>query len=307
MFRVRDSLVLRAIGTDGDRLRRFSTDPSLGVRARCDRPLVQGAASRSWAHVDGPASGPASIFRHVSLILPDFSAVVAVSPFHDGGARLMAGTACPPSIVTRDPGTVMRAQQCSDTIHRKAVFLHRLSMYTTLGINKLEMNAVKKLQTLGMGAVVATAAFSLFALTANAQQPPAAAPAAPAVVKPMVPVAPPAAKAPVTAPAATTPATAAKVDKAPKKAPSACKGLDETACKAKPECGYVVPTAVNAKTGKADAAYCRKVAGVALKAKPAATPAPASTPAATASKPAVAAPAAPAAVKPNAPAPATKQ
>jgi hypothetical protein len=151
---------------------------------------------------------------------------------------------------------------------------------------------VKKLQTLGMGAVVATAAFALFAVSANAQQPAPA--ASPAVVKPVAPSAPAAAKAPVTAPAAAKTETKA----APKKAAaSTCKGLDETACKANPECGYVVPKAVDAKTGKADAAYCRKTAGVAAKPKPAATPA-----AAAPAKPAPAAMA-----KPNAPTTATKQ
>lgn len=156
---------------------------------------------------------------------------------------------------------------------------------------------MKKLHTLGMGAVVATAAFSMFALTANAQQPATTAPANPAVVAPVKPATPPAAAKPATtAPAVTTPAAAAK-PKAPVKAASACKGLDETGCKANPECGYVVPTKADAKTGKVDKPYCRKVAGVAAK-KPA-TAAPAAAKAA--------APAAPAAVKPNAPAPTTKQ
>jgi hypothetical protein len=181
----------------------------------------------------------------------------------------------------------------------------------SLGINKLEMNAVKKLQTLGMGAVVATAAFGLFALTANAQQPPAGAPTAPAVapVKPSTPAAPPAAaKAPTTpAPAAAkAPATAA----AKKPAVVVCKGLDETGCKSNPDCSYVVPTKADAKTGKVDKSYCRKTAGVAVK-KPAAAAAPAATtpakPAAAATPAKPAAPAAAAAVKPNAPAPATKQ
>lgn len=171
-------------------------------------------------------------------------------------------------------------------------------------LSTVEMNAVKKLHTFGMGAVVATAAFSLFALTANAQQPPAAAPAAPGTVAPVKPVAPApaAAKAPavVKAPAA-APAAAAK----PKSVVSECKGLDEAGCKAKPECAFITPTAVNAKTGKVPTAYCRKVAGVAAKAaKPAAPAAPA--PAAAAAKPATP-PAAAAAIKPTAPATATKQ
>ena len=160
---------------------------------------------------------------------------------------------------------------------------------------------MKKLHTLGMGAVVATAAFSLFALTANAQQPATTTPANPAVVAPVKPATPPAAAKPAaTTPAVTTPAAAAK-PKSPVKAASACKGLDETGCKANAECGYVVPTKADAKTGKVDKPYCRKVAGVAVK-KPAAA-APATAPAAAKT----AAPAAPAVVKPNAPAPATKQ
>ncbi|MEQ1696470.1 MAG: hypothetical protein ABL901_11580 [Hyphomicrobiaceae bacterium] len=160
---------------------------------------------------------------------------------------------------------------------------------------------MKKLHTLGMGAVVATAAFSLFALTANAQQP---APVNPAVVAPVKPAAPPAAAKPATAPAVTTPAAAAK-PKTPAKAASACKGLDETGCKANAECNYVVPAKADAKTGKVDKPYCRKVAGVAVK-KPAAAPATAPA-AAKAAAPATPKAAAPAAPKANAPAPATKQ
>ena len=125
----------------------------------------------------------------------------------------------------------------------------------------------------------------------------ATAPANPAVVAPVKPATPPAAAKPATtAPAVTTPAAAVK-PKAPVKAASACKGLDETGCKANAECGYVVPTKADAKTGKVDKPYCRKVAGVAVKKPATAAPAAAKT----------AAPAAPAAVKPNAPAPTTKQ
>lgn len=176
---------------------------------------------------------------------------------------------------------------------------------------------MKKLHTLGMGAVVATAAFSLFALTANAQQPAptTTAPANPAVVAPVKPAVPPAApaaaKAPATAPAATTPTATTKA-KAPAKV-SACKSLDETGCKANPECGYVVPTKADAKTGKVDKPYCRKVAGVAVK-KPAAaagaaTTAPAAAKATTTAPvaPKVTAPTTPVVPKPNATAPATKQ
>lgn len=163
---------------------------------------------------------------------------------------------------------------------------------------------MKKLHTLGMGAVVATAAFSLFTLAANAQQP---APANPAVVAPVKPAAPPAAAKPAaTAPAVTTPAAAAAKPKSPVKAASTCNKLDETGCKANPECSYVVPTKADAKTGKVDKPYCRKVAGVAVK-KPAAAAAPTSTaaPAKAASPATPATPSAPA--KQNAPAPATKQ
>ena len=166
---------------------------------------------------------------------------------------------------------------------------------------------MKKLHTLGMGAVVATAAFSLFALTANAQQP---APANPAVVAPVKPATPPAAAKPAaTAPAVTTPAATAK-PKTPAKV-SACKGLDETGCKANTECGYVVPTKADAKTGKVDKPYCRKVAGVAAKKPAAAAPATTTAPAAPAKAAAPAKPATPATpaapAKQNAPAPATKQ
>ena len=163
------------------------------------------------------------------------------------------------------------------------------------GCNNLEMTAVKKLQTLGMSAVVATAAFGLFAMTANAQQPPAAAPAAPtaAPVKPATPAAPPAAaKAPAAAPAA----AAAPAKPAPKKVASVCKGLDEAGCKAKAECSYVVPTAAVGTTGKPAAPYCRKTAGVSLQ-KPAAGPAAAKPSAPTTA--AAAKPAAPAAAAPK--------
>lgn len=141
-----------------------------------------------------------------------------------------------------------------------------------------------KLQTFRVGAVVSAAALTLMTLTAAAQQPPAVAPAPAA--KPVTP--PPAAKPPAPAPAAAKPA-------AVKKTASVCKGLDETACKANPDCGYVVPKDANKATGTVQKPYCRKVAGVAKTAadkKAAATPAP---------KPAVAAPAAaPVAPKPAA-------
>ena len=59
------------------------------------------------------------------------------------------------------------------------------------------------------------------------------------------------------------------------------------ACKAKADaCGWIVPTKIDAKTGKPDKAYCRKVAGIAKKTAPAAAkPAAAAVPA-TSAKPA---------------------
>ncbi len=69
------------------------------------------------------------------------------------------------------------------------------------------------------------------------------------------------------------------------------------ACKAKADaCGWIVPTKIDAKTGKPDKAYCRKVAGIAKKTAPAAA------------KPAAAVPATPATpAKPAAPAAAAKK
>jgi hypothetical protein len=173
---------------------------------------------------------------------------------------------------------------------------------------KLEMNAVKKLQTLGMGAVVAAAAFGLFTLTASAQQPPAAAPATPGVVaKPVMPAAPAIAKAPAAAKATTTQAPAATPAtteaKKPKSTASVCKGLDMTACKANTACDFIEPKDANDKTGKVQKPYCRKVAGVAAKKPATATPT-AAKPAAATTAPAAkpTAPAAAAAVKPVAPA-----
>ncbi len=117
--------------------------------------------------------------------------------------------------------------------------------------------------------------------------------------------APPAGSPPASAPKATTPAPATpapkgvvekakdavksakdavakKVDDT-KKAASACKGLDQAACSSKgAECGWVVPKKVDAKTGKADTPYCRKVAGVAKKAADTKAAAPAAKPAAAA-------------------------
>lgn len=111
----------------------------------------------------------------------------------------------------------------------------------------------------GLGLVAATAAFSLLTVGASAQQPPPAA-AAPAKVAPKSAPTPPPVK--VEAPAKVAPKAAA----AKAADPSPCKGLVETACKAKAElCGWIVPTKVDAKSGAADKAYCRKVAGIAKK------------------------------------------
>ena len=132
-----------------------------------------------------------------------------------------------------------------------------------------------------MSAVVATAAFGLLSYAANAQQAPAIAkPATPPPAAAAPPPPAPAAKAPATAPAATT---AAKP--APK--PSPCKGLNETACKAKSECSYVVPTTANPTTGKVPAPYCRKTVSTAAKkpAAPAAVAKPATPPPAPAAAP----------------------
>jgi hypothetical protein len=64
--------------------------------------------------------------------------------------------------------------------------------------------------------------------------------------------------------------------------------LDQANCTAKAgECAWIVPKKIEAKTGKADNPYCRKVAGVAKKAADAKAAAP------KAAAPAAAAPAAP--------------
>ena len=143
----------------------------------------------------------------------------------------------------------------------------------------------------GLGASVA--ALVMFSMGASAQLAPAQkAPTAPATVP-----------APTTkAPAATTkaPATTTVAPKAAPKAAAApsCKGLDEAGCGAKTgECAWIVPKKVDAKTGKADKAYCRKVAGVAKKAMDAK----AAAPAAAKTAPAAVTPTAPATPAPAAP------
>ena len=131
------------------------------------------------------------------------------------------------------------------------------------------MNAVTRKMTLwGMGIAAATASLALFVATAGAQTQPAPKAPAPAA---------PAAKAPA------APAPAAK-PAADKKKGSACKGLDEAACKANADCTYIVPTKANKATGKVQAAYCKtapkpkaKKAEAAPK-SPAPAPAPAKKP-----------------------------
>jgi formylglycine-generating enzyme required for sulfatase activity len=46
---------------------------------------------------------------------------------------------------------------------------------------------------------------------------------------------------------------------------SLCARIDERSCKAIADCAWIVPTKIDASTGKADNPYCRKVAGVAKK------------------------------------------
>ena len=177
-----------------------------------------------------------------------------------------------------------------------------------------EINAVIKASTWGMGAS-ATAALMMFSLSAFAQQPatPPAAPkaTAPAPAAPAATPAAPAEKGIIAKAADKAKAVAKSAKEAAVKvaAPSPCKGLDQPACGAKgAECGWIVPKKVDAKTGKADQPYCRKVAGVAKKAAdakaaaaaPAKAAAPVGTPAPAVVK-APAAPAAPAAPKPAAP------
>lgn len=119
----------------------------------------------------------------------------------------------------------------------------------------------------GMGASAATVALGLLAVTGSAQQ------------------TPPAAKAPAATPAPAAKPPAAKPDaKKPEKKASACAGLEQAACAANAECGWVAAS-VDAKTGKEKRkAYCRKKpAAPAKKAAAAAKPAaPAASPAAPA-------------------------
>lgn len=91
---------------------------------------------------------------------------------------------------------------------------------------------MKALKTIGLMASTLTLAVALTAASAYAQQP---APTAPAK-----------------APAATT---TKKETKEAKKAPSACKGLDQAACSANSACTYIAAT--KSKKGKEIKAYCR--------------------------------------------------
>ena len=123
---------------------------------------------------------------------------------------------------------------------------------------------MKTTKLFGFGLMAATVALGLFAAGASAQQPPPA-PAAPAKVLPKTAPPPPAVKALAPAPVAPKAAVAKAAD------PSPCKGLVEAACKTKADvCGWIVPKKLDAKTGTADKAYCRKVAGIAKKVDPAA-------------------------------------
>jgi len=146
----------------------------------------------------------------------------------------------------------------------------------------METFDVNSINLAGSRAAAAVLALSLMSAGALAQQPAATAPAtaAPAKVAPKVDVKP-AVKAEVKTPVAPKAATTTAA------APSPCKGLDEVACKAKADvCGWIVPKKIDAKTGKPDNPYCRKIAGIAKK-----TPAAAAAPKVDAKTPAVAAPA----------------
>jgi pyruvate/2-oxoglutarate dehydrogenase complex dihydrolipoamide acyltransferase (E2) component len=151
------------------------------------------------------------------------------------------------------------------------------------------MTAMTKKSVWGLSASVA--ALVMFSMGASAQLAPTPAPKAPA--------APATAPAPTTkAPAAATPAPKAAAPKAA--AASTCKGLDEAGCGAKTgECAWIVPKKVDAKTGKADKAYCRKVAGVAKKAADAKAAVGATPAAPKTAAPAATTPAAPTAPKKN--------
>lgn len=120
----------------------------------------------------------------------------------------------------------------------------------------------------GLKALTTSIICVVFAVSANAEQAPAAT------------TAPQAGSAKVVAPTATKPAPAAPATATAKPATTAkkavtvspCKGLDQKACGGNKACAWIVPKDVNDKTGKLQEPYCRKVAGVALK-KPAAQPA----------------------------------
>ena len=137
---------------------------------------------------------------------------------------------------------------------------------------------MKTRNSLGLTALALTCVLG-FSVTASAEEttaPAAKAPAAaaaktaPAAVKAPAAAKPAAPAAQATTKAAGTPAPAAKVKSAA--APSPCKGLDQTACGGNKACAWIVPKDANDKTGKVQEPYCRKVAGVALKKKPAIMP-----------------------------------
>ena len=132
------------------------------------------------------------------------------------------------------------------------------------GHQPLEKTAVKKFLIRGLSVSAATALLGILAVTAQAQTPPAAPATAPAVKAAPAAAAAAAKSAPVTAPAAAK-APAKKVAAAP----SPCKGLDETACKANTVCTWQTYKSATDKNGKALTPHCHKIAGVAAK-KPAA-------------------------------------
>lgn len=66
-----------------------------------------------------------------------------------------------------------------------------------------------------------------------------------------------------TKPAETQAATAKP--KSSTKKPSACKGLAESTCTTKTECGWIKPKKKISKSGRTLTPYCRKIAGIAKK------------------------------------------
>jgi hypothetical protein len=94
---------------------------------------------------------------------------------------------------------------------------------------------VKILIRWGMGVSAAAVALAMFASAAPAQQPATVAPVAKAAVTPA--------------------AVQTEPKKMARRAASKCRGLDERACGAMPECTWVAPRTT--KAGKEVKAYCR--------------------------------------------------